>query len=140
MQTTITTIVHLDSLQQFLIPQLDGDDHEGRIHFKLDDASPHYLGEMREYLNTSFPARWIARAAPIAWPPHFPDHTSLYFLWGLIKDRMFIRPLPANVVELRTRIIVTVAEVTPEMLSSVWQEIDYRWDVCRIDSESHVGP
>jgi hypothetical protein len=33
METTITAIVYLDMHQQFLIPQLDEDDEEGRIHF-----------------------------------------------------------------------------------------------------------
>jgi hypothetical protein len=32
-ETIITGIVYLDMLQQFLIPQLDEDDQEGRIHF-----------------------------------------------------------------------------------------------------------
>jgi hypothetical protein len=32
MEMTITSIVYLDMLQQFLIPQLDEDDQEGRIH------------------------------------------------------------------------------------------------------------
>jgi hypothetical protein len=31
METIITGIVYLDMLEQFLIPQLDEDDHEGRI-------------------------------------------------------------------------------------------------------------
>jgi len=34
METTITGIVYLDMLQEFLIPQLDEDDQEGRIHFQ----------------------------------------------------------------------------------------------------------
>jgi phenylpyruvate tautomerase PptA (4-oxalocrotonate tautomerase family) len=42
---------------------------------------------------------------------------------------VFVPPLPENVAELRTRIIAEVAEVTSEILGSVWQEIDYRWDV-----------
>jgi hypothetical protein len=50
METTITGIVYLKMLQEFLIPQLDEDDQEGRIH---------YLEEVREYLNTRFPGRWI---------------------------------------------------------------------------------
>ena len=54
-------------LQEFLIPQLDEDVQEGCIHFQQDGAPPHYLGEVREYLNTRFPGRWIGRAAPIAW-------------------------------------------------------------------------
>ena len=36
-------------LQEFLIPQLDEDDQEGRIHFQQDGAPPHYLGEVREF-------------------------------------------------------------------------------------------
>jgi len=36
---------------------LDEDDQEGRIHFQQDGAPPHYLGEVREYLNTRFPGR-----------------------------------------------------------------------------------
>jgi hypothetical protein len=32
------------------------------------------------------------------------------------------------------------AEMTPEMVRSVWQEIDYRWDVCRVTSGSHTEP
>jgi hypothetical protein len=56
METTITGIVYLDMLQRFLIPQLDEDDQEGRIHFQ-EGALPHYLEEVREYLNTRFPGR-----------------------------------------------------------------------------------
>ena len=38
------------------------------------------------------------------------------------------------------RITATVAKVTPEMLRSVWQETDYRWDVCCITNGSHIEP
>ena len=97
----------------FLITQLDEDDQEGRILFQQDGAPPHYLGEVREYLNTRFPGRWIGRAAPIAWPPRSPDLTPMdYFLWGFVKDQVFVPPLLANVVELRTRITAAVAKVT----------------------------
>jgi hypothetical protein len=53
---------------------------------------------------------------------------------------VFVPPLPANVTKLRTRIIAAVADVTPEILRSVWQEVDYRWDVCRITSGSSFEP
>jgi hypothetical protein len=54
-------IVYLNMLQEFLIPQFDKDDQERRIHFQQDGALPHYVGEVREYLNTRFPGRWIGR-------------------------------------------------------------------------------
>jgi hypothetical protein len=92
-------------------------------------------------LNTRFSGRGLGRAAPIAWPPRSPDLTRLdFFLWVLVKDRMFVPLLPANVVELRTRITAAVADVTPEMLRSLWQEFDYKWGVCHITSGSHIEP
>jgi hypothetical protein len=41
---TFTCIVYLDMLLRILIPQLDEDDQERRIHFQQDVAPPHYLG------------------------------------------------------------------------------------------------
>jgi hypothetical protein len=128
-------------LQQFLIPQLDEDDQEGPIHFQQDGVPPHYLHEVHEYLNTRFAGRWIGRAAPVGLPPRSPDLIPLdIFLWGFVKDRVFVPPLPANVTELRTRITAAVAEVTPEMLRIMWQDIDYRWVVGHIISGSHIEP
>jgi hypothetical protein len=96
-------------------------------------------GVVWEYLNTRFPGHWIGRAAPIAWPPRFSDLTPLdFFIWGFLEDRVFIPPLPASVIELRTRIIDAVAEVVPELIHSMWQDIDYRWDVCCNASGSHI--
>jgi hypothetical protein len=43
MEMTITGIVYLDMLQQFLIPQLDEDYRVGRIHYQQEGAPPHYL-------------------------------------------------------------------------------------------------
>jgi hypothetical protein len=41
--------------------------------------------EVREYLNTHFPGRWIGKAEPVAWPPRSPDLTPLdFFLWGFV--------------------------------------------------------
>jgi hypothetical protein len=82
MEATITGIVYLDMFQQFLIPQLDEDDQEGRIHFQQDDAPFNYLGEVLENLNILSPGRWIGRAVPITWPPRFPDLTPLDFSYG----------------------------------------------------------
>jgi hypothetical protein len=104
MERTITRIVYLDMLQQFLSTQLDEDDQEGRIHFHQNGAPHHYLEEVREYLNTRLPRR-IGRAAPIAWPLGSTDLTPLdFFLWEFVKDRLFVPTLPANAAELQTRV------------------------------------
>jgi hypothetical protein len=73
-------------------------------------------------------------------PSSWRQPLSVSFTWTFVKNRVFVPPLPANFAELRTRITATVAEVTPEMLHSVWQDTDYRWDVCRITNGSHIEP
>ena len=104
-----------------------------------DGAPPHYLTEVRDYLNDRFPNQWIGRSAPIAWPPRSQDLTPLdFFLWGFIKDMVYVPPLPATLPDLRARIYAAVEQVTPEMLVRVWEEIDYRWDVRRITNGSHI--
>jgi hypothetical protein len=96
---------------------------------------------VREYLSTRFRGRWIGRAALKAWPPCSLDRTPLeFFLWEFINDRVFVPPLPANVIELRTRITAEVGEVRPEMLHSLWQEIHYRWDICHFTIGSLIEP
>lgn len=126
-------------LENFLIPQIDEDDRERNVIFMQDGAPPHYLTDVRDYLNDRFPNQWIGRSAPIAWPPRSPDLTPLdFFLWGFIKDMVYVPPLPATLPDLRARIYAAVEQVTPEMLVRVWEEIDYRWDVCRITNGSHI--
>ena len=54
------------------------------------------------------------------------------FLWGFVKDTVFVPPLPANLPDLRNRINAAVALVDRDMLTCVWNEMDYLIDVCRI--------
>lgn len=140
-EKTINGIVYLDMLDNFLIPQIDNDDEERSLHFMQDGAPPHYLSDVRDFLNARFPGTWIGRGGPIAWPPRSPDLTPLdFFFWGFIKDTVYVPPLPASLPELRARIYAATEQVTPDMLQRVWQEIDFRWDVCRITNGSHIEP
>ena len=67
------------------------------------------------------------------WPPRSPDLTSCDFLlWGFVKDTIFVPPVPANLQELRDRITAAVALIDRDMLTRVWNELDYRLDVCHI--------
>ena len=51
---------------------------------------PHYTRHVREYLNESFPKRWLGRGGPVAWPPRSPDHTPLdYYLSGHKKTLVY---------------------------------------------------
>jgi len=48
-----------------------------------------------------------------------------YFLWGFVKDKVFVPPQPVSIHDLKNRI-------TAGLLIRVWQELDYRLDVCRV--------
>jgi hypothetical protein len=39
------------------------------------------------------------------WPPRSPDATLCdFFLWGYVKDQVYVPPLPASIPELQLRI------------------------------------
>ncbi|KAJ4449299.1 hypothetical protein ANN_00697 [Periplaneta americana] len=61
-----------------------------------------------------------------------------YFLWGYIKDKVYMPPLPQDLQDLRMRIEETVATVMPDMLSRVWQELEYRVNICRVTYGAHI--
>ena len=55
---------------------------------------------------------WIRPGGTIAWPPRPPDLTSQDFsVWGYVKDRVFVPPLPASLEELQAWITEAVATV-----------------------------
>ncbi|PSN55504.1 hypothetical protein C0J52_02584 [Blattella germanica] len=61
-----------------------------------------------------------------------------FFLWGFVRDNVFVPPLPANLHELRHGIRASVAMVSRDMLERVWGELNYRNDICRISKCGHI--
>jgi hypothetical protein len=74
--------------------------------------------------------RWVGRVgkddfALFAWPPRSPDLTPCdFFLWGYVKDRVYIPPLPTTLVEPQERISAAVMTIDKGMLQKVWTELD----------------
>ena len=90
----------------------------------------------RNYLDSTLPHRWIGRASDSnlffsCWPPRSPDLTPCdFFLWGYVKDKVYVPPLPESLDELKRRI--------KSAIKTVYQEIDYRFDICRVTNGSHI--
>ena len=55
-----------------------------------------------------------------------------FFLWGHVKDQVYVPPLPASIRELKVRIRTATETITADMLQTVWNELGYHVDVCRI--------
>jgi hypothetical protein len=59
-------------------------------------------------------------------------------VWGYVKYKVFVPPLPASLEELRARITEAVATVGAGMIHIIWDEIAYRWDICRVTRGNHI--
>ncbi|GBM26152.1 hypothetical protein AVEN_17791-1 [Araneus ventricosus] len=82
---TVTSNIYLDMLQLYAVPQFP----EGVI-FQQNSAPPHYGNIVREFLDTTFPQRWIGRGAVMPSPPRSPDITPLdFYLCGYAKQHVY---------------------------------------------------
>ena len=45
-------------------------------------------------------------------------------LWGYIKDKVYVPPLPASIPKLKVRIRTAIETITADMLQTVWNELD----------------
>jgi hypothetical protein len=60
-------------------------------------------------------------------PPRSPDLTPCdFFLWGFVKDSIYVPPLPTSIHEIRDRITHALQAITADMLHRVWDEFDNR--------------
>jgi len=72
-------------------------------------------------------------------PPRSPDATPCdFFVWGYVKDQVYVPPVPANIPELKVRIRTAIENITADMLQRFWSELYYRVDVCRITKRAHI--
>ncbi|CAH1986436.1 unnamed protein product [Acanthoscelides obtectus] len=76
-----------------------------RLMFQQDGAPPHYALRVRQYLEQSFPDRWIGRRGAIEWPPRSPDLSLLdFFMWGHLKSKIYATQ-PTSLEDLRQIIV-----------------------------------
>jgi hypothetical protein len=49
-----------------------------------------------------------------------------------------VPPLPRDLTDLKARIIAAVKNINTPMLTHVWQELEYRINVCHVTCGAHV--
>ena len=55
--------------------------------------------------------------------PRSPDATPCdLFLWGYVKDQVYVPPLPASIPELKVRIRTAFETITADMLQTVCEQ------------------
>ena len=74
-----------------------------------------------------------------SWPPRSPDMTPCdFFLWGYVKERVYVPPLPTDLDELTNTITAAVKSVTEDTLRRIWDEFSYRVNVVRAAGGGHI--
>ena len=142
-EDTATETSYMEMLQTWLFPRLQEDEPENFIT-QQDGAPPHFRLDVRRWLNDVLPHPWTGRGAHedlmfCPWPARSPDVTPCdYFLWGYVKDKAFVPPQPASIPGLKNRITAAVEIITPDLLIRVWQELDYRLDVCHATKGAYI--
>jgi hypothetical protein len=73
--------------------------------FQHVGASPHIYSEVKTFLNRQLPERWIGPGGFTSWPSQSPDLIPpSFFLWGFVKDEIYVLPLPITLNNLKDRI------------------------------------
>ncbi|KFM59228.1 hypothetical protein X975_23270, partial [Stegodyphus mimosarum] len=135
-EKTVSSVVYLDVLENFVFPQLE--ELQPHVFLQQDGAPPHWDTIVRSSWKDHFTGRWIGRGGPIPWPPRSPDITPLdFFLWGFVKDNVYRRRV-SNMDDLKVRITTAIASVDADMLAGTWREIKYRLDILRAKKGAHV--
>ena len=82
----------------------------------------------------------IRYAHGLWWHKHFVLHVTPkeVVTRGYVKDKVFVSPQPMSIPDLKSRITAAVETITPDLLSRVWQELEYRLDVCRVTKGAYT--
>jgi len=134
-EETVIGMTYLDMLQLWLMPQLQ---NIPTFIFQQDGSPTHFHCEVHQYLNTVLPGCWIGHASGndqplMLWTPRSPGITPYdFFLWGYIKDRVFIPPLPHDLMNLKAQITAAVKNIDAPVLMHLWQELEYCINACRV--------
>jgi len=125
---------YLEMLEQVIVPAVRNLNVNFRdIWFQQDGCPAHNARPVQEFLGRTFPGRLICHRGTIPWPARSPDLTPLdFYLWGHLKHQIYRYPheRPANLDELRAKILQFSNSITPEILSNVRTEFYDRLGYC----------
>ena len=129
-----------------MIRFLDGDNliffqfRNFKSALRSSSTPAHTALDIRDWLNEFFPNHIIALHHNPEWPPRSPDLTPCdFFLWGYVKSRVFVSP-PANVDDLRQRIVREIDHVKRDqmMIKRAVRDMIRRARMCIQEGGRHI--
>ncbi|GFY15838.1 uncharacterized protein TNCV_1284831 [Trichonephila clavipes] len=117
------------------IPELNNHDVQ-ELWFQQDCATCHTARATIDLLKDTFGDRLISRFGPVNWLPRSCDLTPLdYFLWGYVKP-LFYEDNPQTLDHLEDNICRVIADIRPQMLEKVIENMTTRLDYIRVSRGS----
>lgn len=127
---TVSGEKYLEKLKTAIVPALKERPDFNSLYFQHDGAPPHFATAVRNFLDETFPDKWIGRRGPIEFPPRSPDLTPMDFcVWGIIKDLVYSRK-PRSVEDLRQFVIDAFANFDHDLCTSVCRSVLSRCREC----------
>jgi hypothetical protein len=114
----VTSNSYLEMLQHQFLPAAAQLPNFQDLVLMQDGAPPHWALSVRNFLEETFPARWMGRGSPYyAWPPRSPDLTPVdYFFWGDLKRRVYTHNAFESIQILQQKIVEEVNHMPLEHL------------------------
>ena len=127
---TVSGEKYLEKLKIAIVPALKERPDFNSLYFQQDGAPPHFATAVRNFLDETFPDKWIGRRGPIEFPPRSPDLTPMDFcVWGIIKELVYSRK-PRSVEDLRQFVINALANFDHDLCTSVCRSVLSRCRGC----------
>jgi hypothetical protein len=81
---------------------------------------------------------YVVRKWPLRGRSRFVCWNICGYCATCISCKVFVPPLPRDLADLKARIIAAVKNIDAPMLTRVWQQLEYRIDVCRVARGAHI--
>jgi hypothetical protein len=64
--------------------------------------------------------------------------SCVFFLWGYVKEQVFVSPLPPDIDGFELKIAAVIETTDRDVLKGVWDELEYRLNICRVTNGTHI--
>ena len=120
---------YLNMLRTCFIPSLQPRTLSNCI-FQQDGAPAHFARPVRQFLDETFPGRWLGRCGPLIWSARSPNLSAMdFFLWGHLKTQVYFKKTE-TIQQLKDAICEEAAKITREMCQNAIQEFKRRLARC----------
>ena len=138
LEDTMNSSRYLCMLEDYVMPIISQWPSADDLIFMQDGAPPHYARSVRNWLDDTFPGRWLGRRGPMEWPARSPDLTPCdFFLWGWAKEEVY-KTNPRTGEELKDRIKAVMDSVPTDFLRKAVEDVPKRWQRCVDNAGAYV--